>query len=169
MAAPENTTVQGREVSYVQLKVRFHVDGDGPTLEANDLKEVSWQWTKATGKAGGPGTDFTRRTIGGRKTYTAGMILYRSGLLAYKHALGQIAKQRGLIDPNNGRLMWDDVEHTVQVTFSFVDEDPVQSVELRRCTVLDEAETSTEGEAAQEATLALDPMEVLEKIGQDYF
>lgn len=166
--APENTTVQGREVSYVQLRVRFHVDGDGPTLEANDIKEIAWDAQKATGKAGGPGSRYTRRTVGGRKTFTASMILYRSGALAYKHGLGQIAKARGMIG-DEGELQWGDVEHTVQITFSYKDEDAFQSIELRQTTAIGESETCTEGEAAQETAITLDPMNILEKIGQDYY
>jgi hypothetical protein len=162
---PANTTVNGREVSYLQLGVKAHVEGDdGPTIELSDLKEINWGSTKAVGKAGGPGGVFTRRTLSGRKTFTAGLILYRSGLLNLKAQLGAIAESRGLIGPDN-EILWGDVECTIQLTFSYPDSDALQSIEIIRTTFIDESETCTEGEAAQEAPVAMDPMNIFEIIG----
>jgi hypothetical protein len=171
---PDNTTVNGREVSYVQLRVRAHVEGggggddDGPTLEMPDIKDINYASDKATGKAGGPGSRFTRRTLGGRKTFSAGMTLYRSGALALKKGLGDIAEARGLIG-DDGEIEWGDVEVTYQMTFSYKDADAFQSIEIRQCTVINESETCAEGEAAQEVAYTLDPMNIVEKIGGKYY
>lgn len=159
---PANTTVNGREVSYVELGVKVHADGD-VTLGLDDIKDISWQTSKAKGKAGGPGGAFTRRTTG-RKTFTCGAILYRSGLLALKKGLGDIAEERGLIGPD-GEILWGEVESTIQVTFSYLDSDAIQSVELVRAQWIDEAEKSSEGEAAQEAAMGIDVMNIFEVIG----
>jgi hypothetical protein len=159
---PANTTVNGREVSYVELGVKVHADGD-LTFPVDDLKDISWQSTKAIGKAGGPGGAFTRRTRG-RKTFTCSAILYRSGLLNIKKQLGDIAEQNGLIGPD-GEILWGEVESTIQITFSYLDSDAFQSIELVRAKFIDEAEKSSEGEAAQEAAMGIDVMNIFEIIG----
>jgi hypothetical protein len=166
---PDNTTVNGREVSYLQLSVNAHVEGDdGPTIELSDLKEISYGATKAVGKAGGPGSRFTRRTLGGRKTFTGGLILYRSGLVKLKKQLGDVAEARGLVD-EEGVIQWGDVECTIQMTYSYRDSDALQTIEIRQTTFIDESETCTESEAAQEVPVALDPMNIVEKIGGKYY
>lgn len=159
---PSNTTVNGSEVSYVELGVTVHAEGD-LTFPVDDLKEISWQSTKAAGKAGGPGRLFTRRTSG-RVTFTCGCILYRSGLLNLKDQLGRIAEQNGMIG-DEGELLWGEVECTIQITFSYKKSDAFQSVELIRAKFIDESETCSEGEAAQEAALGIDVMNIVETIG----
>ena len=162
---PYNTTVNGKEVSYYNLRVTAAVGGeDGPTISMPDLKDISWQSTSAFGKAGGPGRRFTRRTQGGRVTYTNSCIMYRSGLLALKTQLADLAIARGLVD-EDGDALWNLVECTIVVTFSYLAEDVVQKVELQRSVFNDENEKCSEGEAAQEVTLGIDSMKNREKIG----
>jgi len=157
----EGVTVNGREVSFVELGVTAHVDG-GISVELDDLKDISWQSSNTTGKAGGPGGAFTRRTTG-RTTYTCSCILYRSGKLGLIKQLGDIAEQRGLIG-DEGEILWGRVVCTIQVTFSYVGEDAIQTVELRRSRFIDDSEKSSEGEAAQEAAMGIDTMKVVEII-----
>jgi hypothetical protein len=159
---PVNTTVNGREVSYVNLGVQLHAEGD-LTFPVDDLKDISWQSTVTVGKAGGPGGSFTRRTTG-RTAYTCSCILYRSGKLQLIKQLGDIAEARGLTGPD-GEIFWGRVESTIQVTFSYLDSDAFQTVELVRARFVDDSEKSSEGEAAQESALGIDVMKIFEVIG----
>jgi hypothetical protein len=159
---PEGTTVNGREVSYVELGVKVHVDG-GATLALNDLKGISWQTTNTVGKSGGPGGAFTRRTTG-RNSYTCGCILYRSGKLQLIKDLGDIAEAAGYIG-GDGEILWGRVVVTIQLTFSYVGEDAFQSVEIVKARFVDDSEKSSEGEAAQEAAMVIDALKIFDIIG----
>lgn len=169
MAEPQPVFVQGREVSYVELDATVHVqDGAGPSIDLSDLKSINWSSQTTVGKAGGPGRFFTKRTSG-RTVYAAACTLYQGGLTSLIKQLGPVAKERGLVDPDDGAILWGQVVCNLGIDFSYLGEDEIRKVRLKEFRFIGDDESSDEGEAAQEAALTLDPMKVTRVIdGEEY-
>jgi hypothetical protein len=169
MAGPEGPvrTVNGREVGYFNLGVTALVQGeDGQALELTDIQAVNYQTTRTIGKAGGPGAvRRTRRTRGGR-TYTNSIVFYRSGWISFKAQLAAIALARGIVD-GDGDSLYGEVSFTVSLTYSWLDDEAIQEIQLVDSQVGDESEAVAEGEAPNQVTIGLDTMKNREKIGTD--
>lgn len=167
MAGPEGPrrTVNGREVGYFNLGVTALIQGeDGQALTLTDVQAVNYQTTRAVGKAGGAGSIRRTRRTRGARTYTNSMVMYRSGWISLKAQLSQIAEARGLVD-DDGDTLYGEVSFTVNLVYSWLDDEAIQEIQLVDTQVIDESEAPAEGEAPNQVTIGLDSMKNREKVG----
>lgn len=164
---PTRNTVNGREVGYFNLSLTALVAGDsGPEIPVSDLKGANYQTTRAVGKSGGAGSIRRTRRTRGTRTYTNSLVFYRSGWLPFKARLAAIAKERGIVD-EDGRALIGEVSFNVLLTYSWLDDEAIQTIKLEDSQIIDESEAVTEGEAPNEITVGLDTIVNSEKVGDD--
>jgi hypothetical protein len=167
MANPDGPrrTVKGREVGYFNLKGNLLVQGEnGPALDMPDIQAVNYQSTRTPGKAGGPGSIRRTRRTRGARTYTNSMVMYRSGWVTLKQRLHQIAKERGLVD-ERGDTLYGEVSFTLKLTYSWLDDEAIQVIQLFDSQIIDESEAVAEGEAPNQITIGLDTIVNREQMG----
>jgi len=158
--APGEQYIQGKEVSFSEVKATAHVPG-GESFEMTDWKDITWKTAVTVGKTRSRGTP-NRRTSG-ISDFTAAAIFYRGGKIAVINQLAIIAEANDLIRDGD-MVMWGMVEFDLEITFSYPGEDQISTIVLEGCRFIDDDEKSSEGEAPQEAALTIDPMNIYELI-----
>ncbi len=90
--------------------------------------------------------------------------MYRSGWLRLKTRLSNIALSRGLVD-GDGDTLYGEVSFTLNLSYSWLDDEAIQTIQLQDTQVIDESEAVAEGEAANQIAIGLDTIKNREKVG----